>query len=262
MRAGDLPASAETAPPILQHMEAGFYGVASLGGPLGMGVSGTLVAGLDGLVKVDGAQAPYTVTNEYICGRLATLIGLPTPPGTIAELSDKRKAYVMLRFGDKGDKPPPADPVEVVADRPLASALLLAFDSWIMNSDRHAQNLAYVPGSTGAGLSVFDHGHALCGTTAGGAQAFLEGSARDQAWLGGCLSPELNSAVMLRRACDRLKAVPNDLIEEICEVPTQLGVYSEAEAKSASETLIYRRDKVWDHIMANQPIFPKIKDWR
>lgn len=245
------------------HMEAGFYGVATLGGPLGLGISGTLEASLDGLVKLNDAQAPYTVANEYICGRLAALVGLPTPPGTIAELSDKRMAYVMLRFGDKGDKPPPADPVEVVTERPLASALLLAFDSWIMNADRHTQNLAYLPGSAGAGLSVFDHGHALCGTTAGGAQAFLEGVARDQPWIGGCLQPELNSAVLLRQACNRLEKVANDMIEEICETPKHLKVYSAAESKSAHETLIHRRDRVWGHVMANQPSFPKIKneDW-
>lgn len=91
-------------------MEAGFYGVESIGSPMGAGVTGSRSALLDGVVKTRDANAVYTVANEYICGRLGSMVGLPTPPGTIARLNDGSWAYVMMRFGHRGIRLPPVDP--------------------------------------------------------------------------------------------------------------------------------------------------------
>jgi hypothetical protein len=129
-------------------MEAGFYGVAAVGSYMGAGVTGSRAAQLDGVVKTWDASAPYTVANEYICGRLATTIGLPAPPGTIARLNDGTWGFVMLRFGHRGDRLPPVDPDEVVRYKPSLAAGVVAFDSWVLNFDRHTGNLAFAPSNS------------------------------------------------------------------------------------------------------------------
>ncbi|MDP9395571.1 MAG: hypothetical protein M3Q27_15540 [Actinomycetota bacterium] len=82
-------------------------------------------------------------------------------------LDDGSHAYAMMRFGIRGDRLPPVDPVEVVSVRPHLAARVVAFDSLVINGDRHSGNLAF---AQEVGLSVYDHGHALLGTQDGAAE--------------------------------------------------------------------------------------------
>ena len=238
-------------------MEAGFYGVAALGSYMGAGVTDARACTLDGVVKVDHPLAPYTVANEYICGRLAATVGLPTPPGTIAQLDDGSLAYVMLRFGLRGDKPPPADVADIVRYKPWLAAGVVVFDDWIINMDRHSGNLGYV--ST-VGLSIFDHGHALLGTTADGAEAHLAAHST-RAHCGGALAPLVSVSKDLYRWASRLNLLDDELVKEVCDTPWRLGSITKAEAKAASSILNERKRALWKHIDDNQRVFASITDW-
>jgi hypothetical protein len=238
-------------------MEAGFYGIAALGSLMGGGVTDARACSLDGVVKISHPLAPYTVANEYICGRLATSVGLPAPPGTIAKLDDGTLAYVMLRFGLRGDKPPPADAAEVVRRKPRLAAGVVVFDDWIINRDRHSANLAYV---AEAGLSIFDHGHALLGTTADGAEAHIAKYGAGS-YFQGVLVPKIEDVSDLLRWANRLGAVPDELVEDICDTPYQLGSITRSEAKAAASILNERKRALWKHVDDGHLSFPAIKDW-
>lgn len=238
-------------------VEPGFYGVATVGSLLGEGVTGSRAATLDAILKTSPAGAAYQVPNEYICGRLGTAIGLPVPPGTIAHLDDETPAYVLLRFGPKGDKPPPADPDKVIADREWLAAGVVIFDSWILNTDRHERNLAYIPDS---GLSIFDHGHALLGTEAAKAQEHLERH-KDVPALGGCLAGKLTNADQLMKWAERVARVPDDLVTETCDAPYRLKAITRDEAKAAASVLNARKRRLWTYVEQNHGVFPGITEW-
>jgi hypothetical protein len=238
-------------------MEAGFYEVAAVGSFMGTGVSDAKACTLAGVVKLAHPSAPYTVANEYICGRLATAIGLPTPPGTIAKMDDGTLAYVMLRFGLKGDKPPPADPPLIASNKARLAAGVVVFDDWILNADRHPANMAYVPD---AGLSIFDHGHALLGTTDSGAVAHLTAKA-NTVCLGGALAPHLSKSDDLFRWASRIRQVDDELVREFCDTPRRLGAITKEESAAASAILIARKSALWQHVHDNQANFPAVTDW-
>jgi hypothetical protein len=238
-------------------VEAGFYGVAALGSPMGAGVTGSREARLDGVVKTWDPAAPYTVANEYICGRLASAVGLPVPPGTIARLNDGSWGYVMLRFGHRGDRLPPVDPPEVVRYKASLAAGVVAFDSWVINFDRHEGNLAY---AQDVGLSVFDHGHALLGTTDAGAINHME-MFIDKPVISGCLVPHLQEPRHLHQWAHRLSVVPDDLVGEVCDTAGRLDIITRAEAKAVTTMLNARKVRLWDDIRKNEPLFTGISDW-
>lgn len=238
-------------------MEPGFYQIATIGSYMGSGITDALACTLDGVVKQNVAAAPYTVANEYICGRLALAVGLPAPPGTIAQMDDGAKAYVMLRFGHKGDKPPPVDPVEVVTNKPQLAAGVVVFDDWILNRDRHAANLAYI--ADAGGLSIFDHGHALLGIEDGKAIDRLTNSVA-VIYLGGKLAPHLSSRVDLMKWAGRIRQVPDELVRETCDTPRRLGLITGAEAKATAHMLNERKRTLAGHIEKSRSTFFGIDD--
>lgn len=238
-------------------MEAGFYEIAAVGQPVGSGVTGSRYCTLHGVVKTNTDKAAYQVPNEYICGALALAIGLPSPPGTVARLQDGSLAFVCLRFGPKGDKPPPVDPVKVAQSRPKLSAGVVIFDCWVLNGDRHAGNLAHEPD---AGLSMFDHGHALLGTEAGKAVDSLA-ARKDQPQWNGCLLPHLTSAADLLAWAHRLRVLTNEQVEDVVYSTKRLGLISSEEAKAVTETLHFRRQRMDSFLHDRHDQFSGVADW-
>lgn len=237
-------------------MEAGFYGVKTLGGYIGDGVSQAHEADLRGVVKTDEI-VPYTVANEYVAASIAFAAGLPVPPSTIATLDDGRRAFLMMRFGLKGEKPPPADLSALVNDRPETAAGIVVFDSLIMNQDRHKKNLAYVPGG---GVSMFDHGHALLGPIKDQGVHRLD-SDRDNALWGGELVPQIKDPNTLRGWAKRLAKVPPELIRDKCETVREQGAASPEEAAMLEEVLVHRQGLLLDFVEAHDGNFASVLDW-
>lgn len=237
-------------------MDAHIFALDAWGDPVGAGVSGARHCTLEGVAKSNTPDARYTVANEFLCGRVAALIGLPTPPGVIARTDDGDLAYVSLRFGDKGEMPPPVVPADVVADNPSAAAGVVAFDCWILNGDRHAGNLAYVHGSIP--LTVFDHSHALFGPNEGSAR--LE-SYDGTALISGCLHAELASGGELGDWCDRIAAVDERILRDLFLQMAQVGAVTADEAQKGSDFLIKRKNELLPLISADPTLFPKIKQW-
>src|SRR5258707_6897182 len=143
-------------------MLTGIFEIDAWGDSLGAGATAPRYCTLGGVAKLNpvGGSA-YIVAAEYICARLALLIGLPVPPGIAIRTKDGQMGYISLRFGPKGERPPPVIAEHLVEDRPELAAALVAFDGWVANDDRHDQNIAYIRGKLP--LVVYDHSHALVG---------------------------------------------------------------------------------------------------
>ena len=240
-------------------MEYGFYAVDVWGERLGHGTAADpRWCTLTGVAKTNVAAAPYAVANEFICGRLGFMIGLPIPPGVIVVSDDNQLAYVCLRFGLKGERPPPAIPNELAADNPSIAAGVIAFDVWIGNGDRHNGNIAYSRGLLP--VVVFDHSHALLGYAAGQGVKTLADNV-DQPLLAGCLLPHIESGAAIRRWTDRIGALHDDLIAEVCNCLVRPGGLTKDEADAAASFLCKRKVGLYDRIKGAQAALPKVKDW-
>ncbi len=125
-------------------MEAGYYAITGVGPSLGSGVSGAFEVQLLGVGKVD-THEPYTLANEFICAQLASALGLPVPPATIAETNTGEKVFVSLKYTVGPTSLPAVDPAELVATARtwrLASWSLTA--GWATGTGTPATSPTYV----------------------------------------------------------------------------------------------------------------------
>jgi hypothetical protein len=243
-------------------MDPGFYGVARVDAAVGDGATGSRFCTLDGIVKTNSPQAVYTVVNEYVASKIAGLLGLPVPPGEIAQLSDGTLSFAMMKFGKKSDKPPPVDAHDFVQNRPHLAAGVVLFDAWILNKDRHSRNLAWYPGPQGL-VRIFDHGHALFGTVADNGVATLNGMVNDPCLGHGCLIGELTAASDVESWIEQIEAVRDSAIKEICQPLTGLGVCTQDERVKLEEVLVHRKKAIRTLVKADQNKFTDINagDW-
>jgi hypothetical protein len=165
------------------------YAIDTIGGTLD-GTAGARECTIHGVVKVNSDDSPYRVANEFIAGRLAMMLGLPVPPGVIVKVDDETLAYVWLKFGPKGETPPPVSPAALAKDKPALAAKIVTFDCWIANPDRFSQNLCYAKNLIDA--MIWDHEQALFGASGNRRLDRLE-DVRDRAILNGCLASYVTS---------------------------------------------------------------------
>ncbi len=201
------------------------------------------------------------MANEFTCGRLGLLIGLPVSPGSVATTGDDEKlAYVSLRFGPKGASPPPFDPEEFVVDSPSIAAGVIAFDCWIANPDRHQHNLAHVRGEPKIPVTVFDHSHALFGVQAGAAvQRLREMVCRPS--VSRILREHITSNTEFGYWAYRIRAGCNELVRDICRTVMHAEGITEEECTGAAEFLVHRNEHILEMIRASKERMANIKQW-
>ncbi len=221
-------------------MLTGIFEIDAWGDSLGAGATAPRYCTLGGVAKLNpvGGSA-YIVAAEYICARLALLIGLPVPPGIAIRTKDGQMGYISLRFGPKGERPPPVIAEHLVEDRPELAAALVAFDGWVANDDRHDQNIAYIRGKLP--LVVYDHSHALVGK----GTAWLEQNLQAVV-LSKLLPDRLTRAADLEQSCQRISEIPEFQVRHICDSAAADGMLTANEAGLVANFLLGRKSKILD----------------
>jgi hypothetical protein len=135
---------------------AGPYFARLTAGPPVHGVTGARRVTMDGFAKVNSAESPYCVFNEYITSRLANVASIPVPPGGIVQIGSDL-AWVSVSFADPAGAGPPIVGAEFLRKRPSLAARLFAFDVLVGNTDRHGGNVHM----KGDRVDVFDHERAV-----------------------------------------------------------------------------------------------------
>jgi hypothetical protein len=107
---------------IPRRVDAFIFSVDAWGDPVGSGATAPRCCTLGGVAKQNSEALPHVVANEFICGRLGLMLGLPVPPGTIVATDAGEPAYVSLRFGKQGERPPPAVLADVWDEEPGAGS--------------------------------------------------------------------------------------------------------------------------------------------
>jgi hypothetical protein len=216
-----------------------------------MGATAPLHVGVAGIAKTN-APHPTVVANELVCNRLASALLLPTPPGFLIHHNDS-PYYVSLNFNLAGHSLPPADPAAVAAVKPDLSWGIVLFDIWVLNDDRHPQNMSH--DTTTNAVHIFDHSHALFAKN----RDHLNNSANALGFGGECLAPRIGTLAGLDHWCARFAALPEFFIRTVVEdiAEPQFGVTSE-DATFYANWLIDRRGRLKDLVLAHRTSFPGI----
>lgn len=232
------------------------YKVWHYGSPVGQGVMGSIHVGIAGIAKAATPNLPFVVANELICYNLARAILLPIPPGFIIN-RDNAPNYASLNFNLGGASLPPADPEIVVRDSSYIASGILAYDVWVVNTDRHEANLAY--DQLQNKVEIFDHSHAFFhGPDALAAKARLLQHKNGLGIDRHCLAREIVDPVSIEQWIKRIESVPDFYIKDVIKAATDVGLPNDDE-QFCADFLCGRRHKLRDLVRDNQSAFPKIQ---
>lgn len=132
----------------------GYFDVAVHGARIETSSGGVSHLRLNAYARKNTPDRPFAVANDFIASSLGIIAGLPVPPGTLIGVYGGGYNYASLAFGDRGDRPPPIVPPKFCTERPWEACGIIAFDQWIFNTDRHDENIGYIPD---VAVGVFDH---------------------------------------------------------------------------------------------------------
>lgn len=239
----------------LKLMEAGYYAIERIGTRL-PGASGAVEVTILGVAKDDGVER-YSLANEYVCGKLASALGLPAPPSTIATTGSGEPMFVSLLFRAGPTSLPAVDPATLIADHPSTAAGIVAFDCWVGNWDRHAGNIAYVRGVSG--VSVFDHGRSLLRTPDG--QSIDQW--RDEVHLPtqNVLAGHVTDLDLLRRWSERIALVASEQIGDACADIRRLKLCTDDESRQVEAFLLHRQTRIMDYLSRGKASLPNVTGW-
>jgi hypothetical protein len=253
-------------------MPSALYRIESLGRHLGVGVAGSRYVYLSAVAKENGANAPYCIANELICGELGRFLRLPVPPVGIVTQAGSGPMVASLDFNLTGNSLPPVNVNQCVRMLPTLSAGLLLFDVWIANCDRHEANFSVDTGTTPPQMSIFDHSHALFGYATGQGEARLT-ALRDRlgiSWTTNgpvdsgqhrhCLLDFISTDGDFHHWLERIRSTPDFFIDEVCRDAMPYGATLQ-EAQAAAGFLKHRRDNLRNIINHHRAEFTAITTW-
>ena len=176
---------------------------------------------------------------------------MPVPPGFIID-HDGKPHYVSLNFNLAGEDLPPADPEAIAVAHPNLACGIILYDIWVVNGDRHRQNIAY--NMTTNRVQIFDHSHAFF---ANGAPHLT--AVEDQLGIGGhCLAGELRSLTGMRSWHDCILSVPEFYIRAVVEAATEVGLPPD-QTDFCVPYLLRRRKTLLDLVKQYRASFPKVE---
>lgn len=200
------------------------------------------------MLKLNQPDAPWEVANEGICAALAGLVGLPVPPGTVAE-TQEGPGYVSLRFGDRSVTPPPLlNATKLIEKEPRLAAGVVVFDMWVWNPDRNPGNIAYAPPTFP--LTIFDHGDALLSDTHRPSPQSRLLTPPPESFIAGRLGDPDDVLLWL----ERIERLDDGLVGEAVERVRAAGALKRADAKLATDYLKSRRTRLRDILNASPSI--------
>lgn len=206
------------------------------------------------IAKAASDANPYAVGNELLCNKLAQALGLPVPPGFISEEEDDLY-FVALNFLLAGEDLPPANAPALVAAQPELTWGIILFDAWVVNGDRHNQNLAY--DEDRGRVMIFDHSHAFFEGTRG--RAGLEEAAVGLGIRNHCLAQEVTTVAGFDEWVERIGQLPEFLIEGAVRDAVECGLPQDDE-EWCTEFLLDRRSRLRDLVMGHaEQAFPKLE---
>ncbi len=187
-------------------------------------------------------EGTASVPVEFLCNRLALMVGLPVPPGALVQTTDGSVAFVSLRFGSLTELPTRIDPEEFVQHNPKIAAGISVFDLLILNHDRNTGNLAYIENQQAP--AMIDHGRAL-----GASDRFATlGTSHSALIRSHCLHRYLTNGQDLAGWVDRLRRLDMEVVRGHIDSLVALRLVTATEGRGLVGFLRFRLDQL-EHLV-------------
>jgi hypothetical protein len=198
---------------------------------------------MSGLARVDQTETRCQVGVEWVASNLAWALGLPVPPGGLADV-DGQLGYVMLQFGAGGISPP-VDCGDFMARHPKVASGAIVFDLWIANSDRTEFNLA--EDGRQRRPVLFDHEKAFGGGYTDRLSSLIArvGDLNVHEVHDCDLNSTAHRSDLLAPWVDRIDRLDHEAIRRPCTDLTNIGYWSAADGGTVADFLIERRNHLW-----------------
>jgi hypothetical protein len=205
----------------------------------------------------------YCVPNEHICAEIGKYIGLPIPPSGIVYRKghDPEHFFASLNFNLGSTSLPPIDPARCVKQMEFEATGVVLFDMLIGNNDRHRGNLHLDDSQSPTKMTVYDHSHALFGHVNGMGRARLIDLRDKLGFSSHCLLSSIGRDAFFPEWIDRIRNLPNYLIDQACDATVPLNMITVAEAAAAKDFLKFRKSEIETIIRANKVAFQGIAQW-
>ena len=217
------------------------------------------------------APSPYRVANDFICTRLGEFIGLPVPPCVITYNEQLASPCIFseLNFNVDKHKLPRIEADKCVKYLPYESAGILLFDIWIINADRHDENLVVDDIEEPTLIQVFDHGQTLFGGQKGRGCDRLNDLQMRLGITGGavtgnnrhCLLDTIDTPQHFDDWINTIWSVPKPVIERLFREALRFKLIDRGEYERGVEFLDDRRKCLKSLVELHRTEFSAIADW-
>lgn len=194
-------------------------------------------------VKPNEDDHQYVIANEFLASRLAAMIGLPSALGEVANDPAGHPVWVNALVGLEGQEVAPPDPAELVAAEPDLAAGVFVFDTWILNCDRHDENLTFHPK---LGVWIYDHDQALGGRRTGEAVT-MEGCKRSSLTYH-VLADQYLAAEYIDAWIQRVQSVPRSSLSRAVQRGYRFALYT-SDARDAIMSFLEDRRSQLRHLV-------------
>jgi hypothetical protein len=140
---------------------------------------------------------------------------------------------------------------------PWDSTAIVVLDQWILNNDRHDENLAYLPS---LGVAAFDHDCALFGANPSDPLRSLE-LGRDQVLHSHELGAKLRTAEHFEYWLGRADSIGAEEVRRAVWRCYDAGLLSATERDALVDWLLFRQSRVRSYIEQVRDEFVSIDDW-
>lgn len=182
------------------------------------------------------------MVNEFVCNRLALLLGLPTTLGDIWIDGGRVKHWVCAAVRSDGHELPPAGPDELPRVNPELRANVVVFDTWINNTDRSEENFL---SDRKGGIWLIDHEQALFGDIKENRARGLRSTRERKDGYSALLEEAPPPRDAISKAADKLQYTVDDrAVTAVSEDARKRGLLNSAEKEAVVDFLLHRREHI------------------
>jgi len=220
---------------------------------LSSGITSPAACTLDATLKFDSQESPHCVYNEHVALRLAQTLHIPVADGALTN-TGAGHAYASLQIDSPGLMLPDmlkSQIPDIARSYEEQVGALVAFDIFIGNWDRGRNIKASVTTPHIRVFRAFDHEHALLGIEGDPAQSINRLRGGDLIVSNHPFYDHVSSLYLVRWV-DRIRKIPDQYIQECCNLWRDFRAVAASFQKELGHALCKRKILLPDIIQNNQ----------
>lgn len=218
------------------------------------------------LHKKPWEESRYLIPNEVICAEFGKLIGLPIPPYAVTYSIDGTMWFSSLYFNFDEEELPDVLPDCFWEHLRKWHSGVVVFDIFVMNADRHDENIAVDNPTRPTAFRLFDHDQSLLGGATHKALGVsrlvanrdMLGISEPTGGMRNDFIDEMTDSRSMSPWIMRIKDLKDWMIDNCVDAGARYGLSNE-ESTALKDFLKVRRDRLTDIIMGGAVFFSGIE---